>query len=118
MGKFCASVEAIAAYYCSGEEASVKIVLAHPGGGRQEFLDRLKKIAEYPNLHLDISGSGIDRYQILRKAVDIAGKEKLLFGTNYPINNPSVYVQGALFEPLSEEEYTAIFRDNFLRLIQ
>ncbi len=96
----------------------LKIVLAHPGGGKQEFLDRLEKVAEYPNLHFDISGSGIDRYQILRKAVDVAGKEKLLFGTDYPINNPSVYVHGTLFEPLSEEEYAAIFSGNFLRLIQ
>ena len=96
----------------------LKIVLAHPGGGKQEFLSRLEKVAEYPNLHFDISGSGIDRYQILRKAVDVAGKEKLLFGTDYPINNPSVYVHGTLFESLYEEEYAAIFSGNFLRLIQ
>ena len=76
------------------------------------------RIAEYPNLHLDISGSGIDRYGVLREAVRVAGKEKLLFGTDYPINNPAVYVQGALFESLSDEEYAALFRDNFLRLTQ
>jgi len=96
----------------------LKVVLAHPGGGKQEFLDRLEKVAKYPNLHFDISGSGIDRYQILRKAIDVAGKEKLLFGTDYPINNPAVYVHGTLFEPLSEEEHAAIFNGNFLRLTQ
>jgi predicted TIM-barrel fold metal-dependent hydrolase len=101
-----------------GSLPDLRIVLAHPGGGKQEFLERLEKVAKYPNLHFDISGSGIDRYLILRKTVDVAGKEKLLFGTDYPINNPSVYVQGALLEPLSEEEYKAIFRDNFLRLTQ
>ena len=94
----------------------LKLVLAHPGGGKEEFLSRLAKVAEFPNLHLDISGSGIDRYGILRKAVDVAGKEKLLFGTDYPVSNPFVYTQGVLFESLSEEENRAIFRDNFLRL--
>jgi predicted TIM-barrel fold metal-dependent hydrolase len=101
-----------------GSVPDLKIVLAHPGGSKQEFMDRLEKVAEYPNLYLDTSGSGIDRYQILRKAVDVAGKGKLVFGTDYPINNPSVYVHGALLEPLSAEEYAAIFRDNFMRLTQ
>ncbi len=96
----------------------LKLVLAHPGGGRQEFLDRLERLAKYPNLHLDTSGSGIDRYQIFRKAIDVAGKEKLVFGSDYPINNPSAYVHGILFEPLSEEEYAAIFSGNFSRLIR
>ncbi|MDQ1328663.1 MAG: Amidohydro-rel protein [Candidatus Poribacteria bacterium] len=96
----------------------LNIVLAHPGDGKQVFLDRLEKIAKHPNLYLDTSGSGIDRYQILRKVIDVAGRRKLLFGTDYPINNPSVYVHGVLLEPLSEEEYAAIFRDNFLRLTQ
>ncbi len=75
------------------------------------------EVAAYPNLHLDISGSGIDRYGILRKAIDTIGKEKLLFGTDYPVNNPAVYVHGALFEPLAEEEFDALFAGNFLRLI-
>lgn len=96
----------------------LNIILAHPGDGKQVFLDRLEKIAKHPNLYLDTSGSGIDRYQILRKVIDVAGRGKLLFGTDYPINNPSVYVHSALLEPLSEEEYAAIFRDNFLRLTQ
>jgi len=95
----------------------LKLVLAHPGNGKETFLSRLAKVAEYPNLHLDISGSGIDRYGMLRKAVDVAGKEKLLFGTDYPINNPFIYTQGVLFELLSEAENRALFRDNFLRLI-
>jgi len=94
----------------------LKLVLAHPGGGKEEFLSRLAKVAEFPNLHLDISGSGIDRYGLLRRAVDVAGSEKLLFGTDYPINNPFVYTQGVLFESLSEEANRAIFRDNYLRL--
>ena len=94
----------------------LKLVLAHPGGGKQEFLSRLARVAKYANLHLDTSGSGIDRYGLIRHAVDVAGKEKLLFGTDYPINNPAVHTHGILLEPLSEEEHRAVFRENFLRL--
>ncbi len=39
----------------------LKIVLAHPGGGKQDILARLAMVARHANLHLDISGSGIDR---------------------------------------------------------
>ena len=98
------------------EVPEAAFVLAHPGGGRSEFLPRLAKVAEHPNLHMDISGSGIDRNGILRKAIDEAGLGKLLFGTDYPINNPAVYLHGALFEPLSTEERDALFHGNFRRL--
>jgi predicted TIM-barrel fold metal-dependent hydrolase len=110
----CASLDVIERACRAVPEA--QFVLAHPGGGREEFLARIALVARLSNLHLDISGSGIDRYGILRKAIDVAGKEKLLFGTDYPINNPAVYVQGALFERLSEEEYAALFHGNFRRL--
>ena len=45
-----------------------------------------------------------------------AGKEKLLFGTDYPINNPAVYLHGALFEDLADAERAALFHGNFRRL--
>lgn len=95
----------------------LKLVLAHPGDGNN-FLDRLAKVAKHPNLHLDLSGTGIDRLGMVRKAVDVAGSKKLLFGSDFPVNNPAVYVQGILFEDLSPEDLEAIFSKNFLRLIQ
>ncbi|OGV77490.1 MAG: hypothetical protein A3K19_27960 [Lentisphaerae bacterium RIFOXYB12_FULL_65_16] len=94
----------------------LNFVLAHPGAGKDEILPRVALVARLPNLHLDISGSGIDRLGMLRRSVDLAGKEKILFGSDYPINNPAVYVHGLLFESLSEDERTAIFAGNFLRL--
>ena len=98
------------------EVPEVNFVLAHPGSGRDDIQKRVSLTSRFPNLHLDISGSGIDRLGILRKAIDLAGREKLLFGSDFPINNPAVYVHGALFEQLSREEYTALFSGNFKRL--
>lgn len=94
----------------------LNLVLAHPGKGREEILARVARVAQHPNLHLDISGSGIDRYGVLRHAMDKAGREKFLFGTDFPINNPAVYVHGAQFEDLTKPELAALFRGNFLRL--
>lgn len=94
----------------------LRVVLAHPGSDRKTVKARTALVARLPNLHLDISGSGIDRYGILRLAIDTAGKDKLLFGTDFPINNPAVYVHGSTFEPLTGPERAALYQDNFLRL--
>lgn len=95
----------------------LKLVLAHPTGAKESIPDRVAVVAKYPNLHLDISGSGIDRYGMVRKAIDMAGIDKIIFGSDYPVNNPAVYVGGMLYERLTEEERKAIFSENFLRLI-
>ncbi len=94
----------------------LKLVLAHPSSSRIELLDRIKIVSKFKNLHLDISGSGIDRFGILRKAIDTAGADKILFGTDYPINNPAVYTHGAMLEDLSEKERKLLFCGNFQRL--
>lgn len=96
----------------------VSFVLAHPGGGKDLILSRLERVATIANLHLDLSGSGIDRFGVVRKAIDVAGKEKILFGSDFPINNPAVYTGGMELEPLTEEERNAVFHENFVRLTE
>ena len=96
---------------------SLKLVLAHPGDG-DEFLKRIELLAKLPNLHLDISGTGIDRYGMVRHAMNRAGKNKILFGSDFPVNNPAVYIHGARFEPLTQEEQDALFYANVLRLLE
>ncbi len=94
----------------------LRVVLAHPGAGGNDILPRVAAVAAHRHLYLDISGSGIDRYGMIRTAIDKAGKAKVLFGTDYPINNPAVYVNGAGFEPLNAAERDALFNGNFRRL--
>ena len=94
----------------------VNFVLAHPGGGKDEVLSRLDVLCRHPNLHFDLSGSGIDRYGLVSHIVRTAGVERLLFGTDYPINNPAVYVQGVKFETLAPAARAAVFAGNFRRL--
>lgn len=93
-----------------------RVVLAHPGGNKADILARLALVATHRHLHLDIAGTGIDRYGILRTAIETAGQEKLLFGTDYPINNPAVYTAGTGFEPLDATARAALCSGNFRRL--
>ena len=93
----------------------LNVVLAHPDDAAS-FLERSGLVSRYKNLFLDISGTGLFRWGMLKYCVKLMGPEKILFGTDFPICNPAMYVAGVLAENLSPEENHLIFAGNFLRL--
>lgn len=92
-------------------------VFAHPGEA-----DRLKlhietmKMCE--NVYLDLSGTGLFRYGMLKHLVNQVGAERVLFGTDYPICNPAMYIAAVLYERISENEMELILSGNTKRLLQ
>jgi len=95
---------------------NLKIVIAHPKCVN-EVMDNYKLLERHPNAYLDLSGGGLNKWGMLRAGIDMLGAERFLFGTDYPICNPAMYVQGVIFEHLSDAERKSVFHDNFLRLI-
>ena len=95
----------------------LKLIIAHPTSETKEYNARLELISRYPNAALDISGSGPNSWNMLRHAIKVAGCEKIIFGTDFPLRNPGMYVAGVLFEDLSETERHAIFGGNFARML-
>lgn len=95
----------------------LKLVLAHPGNRQAALRERVAMVAAHPNLHLDLSGTGIDRLGVVRFAIDTAGVDKILFGSDYTINNPGAYVGAVKAEPLTDDEFNAVMSGNFLRLM-
>ena len=95
----------------------MKLVIAHPTADLNEYEARMRLVAQYPNAALDISGSGPNTWGMLRRGINWAGKEKPLFGTDFPIRNPGMYVAGVLYERLTDDENAAIFAGNFKRLM-
>lgn len=92
-------------------------VAAHPGE-RKALLTHLGRMERHKNYVLDLSGAGIGRMGMLRYAVDRAGKERFLFGTDFPICPPEMYVAAVESDPLlTEEEKRAVFRDNAQRIL-
>ncbi|MBT3288332.1 MAG: amidohydrolase family protein [Victivallales bacterium] len=45
------------------------------------------------------------------------GPDRFLFGTDFPICNPALLLQGVLFEHLSDAEQEAVLGGNFRRLV-
>lgn len=95
---------------------SLKVVIAHPTSVKDFIIERVQLVKKYPNLFLDISGI-VTRFGMLRYAVDEAGKEKILFGTDYPVCSPGANIGAIMSEKLTDDEKTAIFSENFKRLI-
>lgn len=99
------------------ENPRVTFVAAHPGQ-KKEYLLHLERMKKYENAYLDISGTGLFRYGMLVAGVKAVGAERLLFGTDYPITNPGMYVNAVLGEHISHEDREKIFYKNAERLLQ
>ena len=94
----------------------VMFVAAHPNeyDGVMMHLDRMKK---YENVCLDISGTGIFRYHAIKHLVDRLGAERILFGTDYPVCNPGVYIGGLFTEGFTDSQLEKMFSLNAKRLL-
>lgn len=95
---------------------NVTFVAAHPGD-REKYALQLERLKKYPNAYLDLSGTGLFRYGMLKHGVNTVGAERFLFGTDYPITNPHMYVQAVEFEKISENDKELIFYKNAQRLL-
>lgn len=98
------------------EHPDVTFVAAHPGE-KEVYLKHLERMEQCDNLYLDLSGTGIFRYGLVAYGVNRIGSERLLFGTDYPICNPRIYVQAIHQEPISEAERENIMHKNAERLL-
>ena len=98
------------------ENPNVTFVSAHPGQ-KADFLKHLELLEKYDNLYLDISGTGLFRYGMLREGIRRVGAERFLFGTDYPITNPGMYVEAVKFEHITEADREMIFYKNAERLM-
>ena len=96
---------------------TVDVMLAHLGMGAEEDVARLT--AKHPNLYADCSSRlhlfGQPGQWTLSEAGDWfrrIGIDRVVFGTNYPLNDPVEYVEVIHAMPLTEEERRKVFFEN------
>lgn len=99
------------------DHPKVTFVAAHPND-RDKYPLHLERLKKYSNAYLDLSGTGLFRYGMLKHGVDTVGAHKFLFGTDYPITNPYMYVKAVEFEHISEEAKDMIFYKNAQNLLK
>ena len=97
----------------------LKIVGAHPGEPWTDLPRHFKRLEENENYYIDWSGYGLFRHGALRAAIDRFGKERNLFGSDYPTCNPAMYLGGVSLEfLLTEEEKEYVLYKNAARLLK
>ncbi len=93
------------------------IVGAHPGDFGA-FTRQLNRLAMSKNYYVDLSGHGLFRFGLLRNGIDLFGAERFLFGTDYPICNPTMYIGGVQYDTLvTPAERELILSGNAKRLL-
>lgn len=99
------------------EHKNLIFVAAHPGE-RVDYQKHIERMSRYENAYLDLSGTGLFRYGMLAHGVKLLGSERILFGTDYPICNPGMYVQAVCHEHISEKDRENIFAANAKRILK
>ncbi len=97
---------------------NIIFVGAHPSEGIN-FAHHAKRLAECENYYVDLSGGGLSRHGTLRHLITEFGKERILFGSDYPICNPAMHVGGVALDGLiSEQEKEYVFHKNAERILR
>ena len=95
----------------------VIFVAAHPGE-YSDFMRHIDRMKFSENYYLDLSGYGIFRHGMLKKAVETFGEDRILFGSDYPTCNAGMYIGGVLFDNLlTDTQKEKIFSLNAKRIL-
>lgn len=94
----------------------ITFVAAHPGD-RERVAEHIALMKRHDNLYLDLSGTGLFRLGLLKHLVTQVGAERVLFGTDYPICNPRMYVQAVYGEDVSDRVREQVFYENARRVL-
>ena len=96
------------------------IAFAHFGDDHEyeDIFRRIDMVAKNPNYYLDTSGYGHDRVGVLEYAVKTIGPDRVLFGSDFSINDPSTVIARISNAFLTEEEKRKIFSGNIQELLK
>lgn len=100
------------------EHPNLTFVCAHPKE-YNELLRHINRAKLNENYHLDLSGTGLFRFGMLRHLIDTIGVDKLLFGSDYPVCSLGMYVGGIIFDnTITDNEKEKILSLNAKRLLK
>jgi predicted TIM-barrel fold metal-dependent hydrolase len=95
------------------------IVFPHFGDEKEyaHIFKRIDLVAKHPNCYMDTSGYGHDRMGILEYAVKTIGPDRVLFGSDFSINDPSTVLARIHHSFLTEEQKAKVLAGNLEALL-
>lgn len=96
------------------------IAFAHFGDDHEfdDIFKRIDMVAANPNYYLDTSGYGHDRVGVLEYAVKTIGPDRVLYGSDFSINDPGTVIARISNAFLTEEHKQKIFSGNIQELLK
>lgn len=93
----------------------VRTVMIHMGHGHGVYIDAALKMAKrYPNIYLEMSGMPMGVK--IRQAYEEVGRDRIMFGTDYPFHHPSVEIQKVITCGLDDAAQEEVFYKNVQKL--
>ena len=99
------------------EFPQVTFALAHIGDSPEECRKRCELAAKHKHLYLDICGHGYQRMGILELAVKCATPDRVLFGSDYTINDPAGVIARVQKADFDDETKDKILGGNVVRML-
>jgi len=95
------------------------IVFPHFGDSHEfeHIFKRIDLVARHSNCYLDTSGSGHDRVGMLEYSVKAIGSDRVLFGSDFSINDPGSVIARIESSFLTKEQKNKIFSTNLEALL-
>ncbi|WP_375437969.1 amidohydrolase family protein [uncultured Hymenobacter sp.] len=96
----------------------VNFIVPHLGSFSDDWRAQaglIDQLVRFPNIYTDTSG--VRRFDILQRALDRAGPQKFLFGSDGPWLHPGVELAKIAALHLSDKEAKLVLAGNLLRLI-
>lgn len=96
------------------------LVFPHFGDDHEfdNIFKRIDTVAKHPNTFLDTSGYGHDRVGMLEYAVKTIGPDRVLFGSDFSINDPATVIARVEHAFLTEEQRSKILSGNLEALLR
>lgn len=89
----------------------VRIVMIHMGHGHGVYIEGAVNTAlQYDNLYLECSGMPMGVW--IKKAYELVGSEKIMFGIDSPFHDPSVEIQRVMTSGLNDKQLEDVFYNN------
>jgi len=87
-------------------------------GDYESIFQRIDLIAKHPNCYADIAGSGHERVGALEYAMQTIGPDRILFGSDFSINDPSEVIARVENSFLTDDQKQAVLAGNLERLLR
>ena len=106
--------------YVAQKFPQATIAFAHFGDDHEydDIFRRIDTVAKNPNFYLDTSGYGHDRVGVLEYAVMTIGPNRILFGSDFSINDPGTVIARIRNSFLTMEQKQKILSGNLLGLLK